>query len=108
MICTKCGLPKELCVCETIAKESQSVRVARERKKFGKIHTVIDGIDTKDIDIKELIKKLKNTLACGGTAKLGRIDLSGDHLKDSGRKLRAILVEAGFPQESIDVSLQIR
>ena len=35
-ICTMCGLPKELCVCETIAKESQKIEVKIEKKKFGK------------------------------------------------------------------------
>ena len=30
-ICPKCGLVKELCVCETIAKESQTIKVYIER-----------------------------------------------------------------------------
>ena len=73
-ICPVCGLPKDLCVCETIAKETQKVNIGSVRKKFGKIYTTIEGIDTKEIDIKELTKKLKTKFACGGTAKKGKIE----------------------------------
>ena len=58
-ICSKCGLPKELCVCETIAKESQKIKVRLVKKKFGKLDTQITGIDEKEIDLRELAKKLK-------------------------------------------------
>ena len=58
-ICPKCGLVKELCVCETIAKETQLIKVFLERKKFKKICTIIEGIDQKEIDIKDLARKLK-------------------------------------------------
>ena len=98
-VCTKCGLPKELCVCETIAKESQKIQVYLEKKKFGKINTVIEGIDEKEIDFKELTKKLKTKFACGGTAKDGRIELQGDHKN----KVKHILVEIGFASETIEV-----
>ena len=59
-ICTTCGLPKELCVFETIAKENQLIEVRAEKRKFGKQYTVSTGIDTKEIDIEQLGKKLKN------------------------------------------------
>lgn len=98
-ICPKCGLPKELCVCETIAKESQIIKVYVIRKKFGKKYTVIEGIDSKEIDLKDLTKKLKTKFACGGTAKEGRIELQGDHKQ----KVRENLVQMGFSQETIDV-----
>ena len=78
-ICTKCGLVKELCVCETIAKESQTIKIFLERKKFRKFSTIIEGIDQKEIDIKDLAKKLKEQLACGGTVKEGKIELQGNH-----------------------------
>jgi translation initiation factor 1 len=98
-ICTTCGLPKELCVCETIAKESQRISVFLDKKKFGKVYTIIEGIDNKEIDMKELTKKLKNKFACGGTTKEGKIELQGDHKQ----KVRDVLVEAGFSPDTIDI-----
>ena len=58
-VCPNCGLPKELCVCETIAKESQKIKVTTVKKAFGKINTVITGIDEKEINLRGLAKKLK-------------------------------------------------
>jgi len=98
-ICTKCGLPKELCVCETIAKESQKIIVTVVKKKFNKLSTIVEGIDEKEINLKELAKKLKSQFACGGTAKEGRIELQGDHKQ----KVREILIQSGFAQETIEV-----
>jgi translation initiation factor 1 len=98
-ICNTCGLPKELCVCENIAKESQQINITAVKKKFGKKNTVVEGIDTKQIDIKDLTKKLKNILACGGTAKDGKIELMGDHKF----KVKEELVKLGFPPETIQV-----
>jgi translation initiation factor 1 len=98
-ICTKCGLPKELCVCETIAKESQKITVELVKKKFNKVSTVVKGIDEKEINLKELAKKLKTKFACGGTAKGGRIELQGDHKQ----KVKEILIQSGFAPETIEV-----
>jgi|TARA_Y100000310_G_C20675381_1_gene812744 translation initiation factor 1 len=98
-ICTKCGLVKELCVCETIAKESQLTKVYLERKKFKKFYTIIEGIDDKEIDMKDLAKQLKERLACGGTAKKGKIELQGNHKN----RVKDILVSIGFPPNSIEV-----
>lgn len=98
-ICPKCGLVKELCVCETIAKESQLIKIFLERKKFRKFSTIIEGIDQKEIDIRDLAKKLKEQFACGGTAKEGKIELQGDHKN----KVKDILVKMGFSPDTIEV-----
>ena len=98
-ICTVCGLPKELCACETIAKESQKIIVEVEKKKFGKVYTVITGINNKEINMKDLSKKLKTEFACGGTTKENKIELQGDHKK----KTKNFLVKMGFATESIEV-----
>ena len=98
-ICQICGLVKELCVCETIAKESQKILVYLERKKFNKNYTIVEGIDEKEIDLKDLAKKLKSALACGGTIKEGKIELQGEHKQ----KTRKILVEYGFAPSSVEI-----
>ncbi|MBU4143208.1 translation initiation factor [Patescibacteria group bacterium] len=98
-MCPKCGLVKELCVCETIAKESQLIKVFLERKKFRKFCTIIEGIDQKEIDIRDVARKLKEQLACGGTSKKGKVELQGDHKN----KVKNILVDMGFPPDSIEV-----
>ena len=98
-ICSKCGLPKQLCVCETIAKESQRIRVYTVLKKFRKVSTIIEGLDSKDIAIKDVAKTLKSEFACGGTVKAGRIELQGDHRG----KIKKCLVKLGFSGESIHV-----
>lgn len=96
-ICPKCGLPKQACVCEQIVKSSQKIKVSTDKKRYGKIVTVVTGFDA-GIDIKGIAKALKNELACGGTSKDGVIELQGDHTK----KIKEILVNLGFERESID------
>ena len=52
----------------------------------------------KDIDIKNISKELKHELACGGTIKNNIIELQGDHKG----KIKPILMDLGFPEESIE------
>ncbi len=98
-VCGKCGLPEDLCVCEDIAKEQQTITVTTEKRKFGKDYTVIEGLKESEIDMKDLAKKLKTQFACGGTVKEGKIELQRDHTKE----IKSVLVEEGFPPESIQV-----
>ncbi len=98
-VCPKCGLNLELCVCETIAKEGQQIKIYREKKRFGKIATLIQGIDSKDINLKDLAKKLKSKLACGGTVKEGIIELQGDHIN----KVKEELIRLGFSPNTITI-----
>jgi len=95
-ICPKCGLPKPACVCEQIIKSSQRIKILTDKKRYGKIVTLITGFE-KDVDIKKIAKQMKNKLACGGTSKEGIIELQGDHTK----KVNEILVELGFDGDSI-------
>ena len=96
-ICHKCGLPKDLCVCESIAKETQAIEIKKVKRKFGKMSTIIQGIDEKEINIKDLAKKLKSKFACGGTVKNGIIELQGDHIQEAKQEL----IKLGFKSETI-------
>ena len=96
-VCHKCGLPKDLCVCETIAKEEQQIKVRVVKRRFGKLMTLVEGFDS-DIKLKEITKSLKSKLACGGTLKNKVIELQGDHRE----KVKQELEKIGFV--SIDVA----
>ena len=95
-ICPKCGLPKQACVCEDIAKSEQRIQVSTVKRKFGKMTTLVAGFD-KGIDIRKIAKDLKAELGCGGTIKDNTIELQGDHI----RKIKPILIELGFSEDSI-------
>jgi translation initiation factor 1 len=96
-ICPKCGLPEQACVCEQIDKISQRITVRTDKKRYGKMATIISGFD-KNVNLKNIAKSLKNELACGGTVKDGNIELQGDHSK----KIKEILVKIGFDKGAID------
>jgi translation initiation factor 1 len=98
-VCDKCGLPDELCICEEIAKESQRVRISTDKRRFGKLATIVSGIDDRGIDLKELSSLLKAKCACGGTIRETTIELQGDHRT----KVREILETIGYSPDSIDV-----
>lgn len=96
-ICPKCGLPKQACVCEQIVKSSQRIKVTTDKKKYGKIYTVITGFES-GVNMKKIAKILKNGLACGGTYRGNMIELQGNHQK----KVKEILVKEGFDESSIE------
>ena len=77
----------------------QKIKVTVVRKRYGKYVTVINGIDADKIDIKDLIKKLKSELACGGTYKNDQLELQGNHRE----RVKKILEREGFPSEMIEV-----
>ena len=91
-ICSTCALPVEICVCEDIAREQQEIRVRIEKRRYGKLMTVLEGLGS-DIDITYLLKTLKTKCATGGTYKDGAIELQGNHT----RKVKIILGDMGFP-----------
>ncbi|MBX4196598.1 stress response translation initiation inhibitor YciH [Candidatus Pacearchaeota archaeon] len=90
------GLPNEEDVLEEIAKGDQKITVSTVSRRYGKITTLVSGLD-KSLDIKSIAKQLKEELACGGTVKDGIIELQGNHKKN----VKAVLVKLGFPEDSI-------
>ena len=98
-VCKKCGLPKDFCVCESISREAQKIVVRAEQRRFKKMVTIVEGLNPRDVDIGDVTKKLKEKLACGGTAKDAAIELQGDHRK----RIVSALIGAGFPESTIEV-----
>ena len=96
-ICPKCGLPIQACVCKEIAKTEQRIKVMTDKRRYGKVITLVEGLSD-DVDIKSTAKVLKSKLACGGTVKNKAIELQGDHRK----KVKPLLIELGFPESAIE------
>jgi len=97
-ICPKCGLAKEFCVCETLTKEEQKIKIYSERIRFKRFVTMIDGLSS-DVDKKGLAKELKTKLACGGTIKDGKIELQGQNKE----RVKELLVKMGFNADKIEI-----
>jgi translation initiation factor 1 len=95
-ICPKCGLPIQACICQEIGKSEQKIKVEQVKRKYGKIITIVTGF--KDIDMKTIVKELKQALACGGTIKNGIIELQGDH---KGR-VKPVLIKLGFQEDLVE------
>jgi len=97
MICPNCGLPEELCVCAEMTKEGQRIRVSSDKRRYGKVVTIVEGLE--DMDTHRISKELKKKLACGGTEKDNRIELQGDHVN----KIKDILMSMGFSEDMIEI-----
>lgn len=97
-ICKKCGLLKDLCVCEILDKEeTKKIKIYVEKKRFRKFVTIIEGLEKNRI--KGALSDMKRMLACGGTIKGGIIILQGNHK----RMIAQSLIKMGYPKEVIEV-----
>jgi len=98
-ICPVCGLPKSICVCKTISREQQRIKVKLETRKWGRPVTIIEGLDGDKNELEQLARKLKSLCASGGTVKNGVILLQGDH-RD---KVKEVLLSMGHSEENIEI-----
>ncbi len=91
------GLPFNLE--EQAIKETQRIIVRTETRSYGKVVTIIEGID-ESLEPKKILKELKRRLGCGGTYNKENktIELQGDHRN----KIRKLLEELGFTNISIE------
>ncbi len=87
-ICATCGLPKELCVCEDLGRETTLLSVDLDTRRYGKAVTVVRGLESRPDEAEKLARELKKGLATGGSGKDGLIVLQGDRRKDVVRLLQ--------------------
>ena len=87
-ICATCGLPKELCVCEDLGRETTLLTVDLDTRRYGKAVTVVRGLESRPDEAAKLARELKKGLATGGSGKDGVIVLQGDRRKDVLRLLQ--------------------
>ena len=95
--CERCGEPEESCCCPFLpevltAPEKQTAHLVVERRKKGKLVTVIRGLAADENDLPELLGKLKAACGAGGTVKQDLLEIQGNHLA----RVRDLLAEIGY------------
>ena len=95
--CERCGELEEVCICPPepparIPPQRQTAHLAVEKRKKGKLVTVVRGLTVEDNDLPELLRQLKNQCGAGGTLKEDILEIQGNHLE----RLRDALKGIGF------------
>ena len=98
-ICPKCSLPTELCVCQKLEQEEQKIIISQDKRKWGRMMTVLTLSNYGDLDLDEVCTKAKKYCASGGTVKGNTIEIQGDHIY----KLKKLLKKLGYNEENIEI-----
>ena len=72
--------------------EKQTARLAVERRKKGKLVTIVRGLAADENDLPRLLGKLKAACGAGGTLKHDSLEIQGNHLE----RVRELLAEIGY------------
>ncbi|MEL7499799.1 MAG: translation initiation factor [Planctomycetota bacterium] len=79
---TECDCPPVDNTPAPLPPEKQTARLQLEKRKKGKLVTVIRGLDegTPEPHLSAFLTKLKNICGAGGSIQSGAIEIQGDHL----------------------------
>lgn len=95
--CERCGRLETECTCPPVEPArvppgKQTARVAVEKRKAGRVMTVIRGLAAADSDLPDLLTRLKNHCGAGGSLQDEILEIQGDQ---SG-KVREFLGKLGY------------
>jgi len=97
--CERCGELLEACGCGPepapvvrIPPAEQTARLAVEKRKQGRVVTVVRGLPAVGNDLPGLLTLLKTRCGAGGAIKDETIELQGEHRA----RIRAALAELGY------------
>jgi translation initiation factor 1 len=79
--CERCGALEADCKCPPLPAppETQTARVAVEKRKKGKQVTVVRGLSAAENDLPALLTQLKTACGAGGTLQEDSLEIQGDH-----------------------------
>lgn len=100
IVCDRCGADARNCRCTAespqlveVPPAKQPLSVSLEKRKRGKLVTLVTGLTGSATQSKRLLKSLKDDCGAGGTLEVGQIELQGDHRQRVARWLR----DQGYP-----------
>ncbi len=95
--CDRCQQLETDCQCpppvhEYLPNSRQIARLRVEKRKRGKVVTLVVGLQPNETDLPKLLTSLKNTCGAGGTIGDNGIEIQGDHLT----RMTDCLAEMGY------------
>ncbi len=95
--CDRCGELESECRCpppapDLLAPEKQTARLSVEKRKKGKLVTVIRGLPADGNDLPSLLTRLKDTCGAGGSLQGDELEIQGNQLE----RVRAALTQIGY------------
>lgn len=95
--CDRCGKLETDCACppveapkQLVDPSKQTAKLAVEKRKRGKLMTVVRGLSAADNDLPALLTRLKTECGAGGTVKDDTLEIQGDHLDRLANVLKSI------------------
>jgi len=89
----------ELCVCKAVSQEESKIRVRTDKRKWGRLVTILEFSGMANVNLNDVARKLKTKAACGGTVDGNVIELQGNHTY----QVRNWLKDIGFDVNNIQV-----
>jgi len=90
-------------VCSDLSADEQVITISNDRRKWGKIVTLITFEGNFDANLQEILKSAKKKLGSGGVVRANSVELRGDHRF----KLKGLLVNLGYDEEKIFIKESI-
>lgn len=95
--CDRCGKLEAECQCAPeppprVPPGKQTARVSVEKRKHGRLMTLVRGLAASENDLPDLLKQLKNACGAGGTIDEDLIEIQGDQAE----RVRATLSKIGY------------
>jgi translation initiation factor 1 len=95
--CDRCGVLEADCKCPPlpvgrIPPNQQTAKLSVEKRKKGKVVTVIRGLSGRANDLPTLLSQLKSQCGAGGTIQDDCVEIQGEHVE----RIRKALSELGY------------
>ena len=99
ILCDRCGVETRSCNCPPLdtPPAKQSLKVRLDRRKRGKLITVVSNFHCSDLQMHETLTDLKNKCGAGGSIEEGNIELQGDHTQ----RVPELLIARGYRVQGV-------
>lgn len=93
--CERCGKLEENCQCPPapiprLPPEKQTAKLSIEKRKKGKVVTVVRGLPVERNDLSQLLSTLKTICGAGGALKEDALEIQGSHIDRIRESLKTL------------------